>query len=94
MSPEEVKEIRDGLGLSQAALGQTLRLGPNGKRTVARWEAGGTIPGPVQLALEALRDGWRPGFGHWSEARELNRVLDEMTEVVTGARQRVGIASA
>lgn len=92
MTPHRVKEIREKLGLSQAALGEALRLGSHGKRTVARWESGGTIPGPVQLALEALYDGWRPGDGRYEELRsEYLKVLDSISNAVSEAYNRVQV---
>lgn len=91
MTPERVKAIRDGLGLSQPALGRLLRLGASGKRTVARWEAGEVkVPGPVSVALEALESGWRPGDGRWSELRQAYlSVLDAIDEAVSQARNQV-----
>lgn len=90
MTPQRVREIREKLGLSQTALGEALRLGTHGKRTVARWESGGTIPGPVQLALEALWDGWRPGDGRFGELRdEYLKVLGSISEAVEEASRRV-----
>lgn len=91
MTPERVKSIRGELKVSQEALAQMLRLGPTGKRTVARWEAGDTpVPGPVSVALEALESGWCPGDGRWSELRQafLN-VLDRIDSAVAQARAEV-----
>lgn len=44
-------------------MGRLLELGEEGARTVRRWEARGdaTLPGPVSVAVSALRSGWRPG---------------------------------
>ncbi len=57
----QVTETREALGLSKAGLAKALRLGANGRQTIRRIEAGKYRPtGPMQLALEALRDGWRP----------------------------------
>ncbi len=93
MTPERVREIRERLGLSQTGLSATLRLGPHGKRSVARWEkTGATIPGPVQLALEALDDGWRPGTAKWAELRqEYLKLLDNIAQAVTDAKKRVRV---
>jgi DNA (cytosine-5)-methyltransferase 1 len=53
--PAEIKEARRSLGLSQTGLAEALRLGPNGERTVRRWESGDVpITGPASLALELL----------------------------------------
>ena len=61
MAPEEIKKARQGLGMTQRALATTLRMGPNGGRTVRRWEDGQLlISGPASVALEALLSGWRP----------------------------------
>jgi DNA (cytosine-5)-methyltransferase 1 len=55
MKPSEIKVARKRLGLSQQGLAEALRLGPNGERTVRRWEAGDVqITGPASLALELL----------------------------------------
>ena len=65
MDPEYIKSVRGLLGLSQSELAARLRLGPNGGRTVRRWEAAEVqIPGPAQVALEALATGWLPGYPH------------------------------
>lgn len=59
MTPSEFKSARQALGLSQPALAELLRLSPGG--TIYRYEAGTRkIPGPVEVAIEALLDGWRP----------------------------------
>lgn len=55
MTPKEIKSIRVSLGLTQSGLAEALRLGPNGERTVRRWETGDIpITGPATLALECL----------------------------------------
>jgi DNA (cytosine-5)-methyltransferase 1 len=55
MTPAEVKDSRHRLGLSQSGLAEVLRLGPNGERTVRRWEQGDIpITGPASLAIELL----------------------------------------
>jgi DNA (cytosine-5)-methyltransferase 1 len=55
VTPPEIKAARQRLGLSQGGLAERLRLGPNGERTVRRWESGETpITGPASLALEFL----------------------------------------
>lgn len=52
MTPEEVKEIRRKLGLSQSQLALQLGCIP---LTVSRWERGERkIPGPSQAALRLL----------------------------------------
>lgn len=91
MSPEQVRSIRASLKLSQEDLARVLRLGPSGKRTVARWEAGDNpVPGPVSVALEALEAGWCPGDKHWREMRETYlRYLDAVERAVLQAREHV-----
>jgi DNA (cytosine-5)-methyltransferase 1 len=55
MTPEEIRRIRLRLGYSQNELAAALRLGPNGDRTIRRWEKGeADITGPASLALECL----------------------------------------
>lgn len=60
MTPKQVREARQSLGLQQAELAQALRLGPNGRVTVGRWEQDtgpSPISGPASLALEYLLQG-------------------------------------
>lgn len=62
-TPDKAKAAREYLGLNKAALGRVMRLGGgNGRETVRRIEDGGNdrVPGPYQIALEALVSGWRP----------------------------------
>ena len=54
MTPEELRERRKALGLSQASLGRTLGISPN---TLARWERGElklSNPSLLRLALSGL----------------------------------------
>lgn len=56
MTPAELKTIRLGLGLSAEAFARLVRV--ESGRTVRRWEGGdGSVPGPVSLIAELLRDG-------------------------------------
>jgi DNA-binding transcriptional regulator YiaG len=58
MTPEDVKRIRMKLGYNQIEMAAALRLGPNGDRSVRRWEKGEIeVSGPVSLALEYLEKG-------------------------------------
>jgi DNA (cytosine-5)-methyltransferase 1 len=55
LKPAELRAARKSLGLSQTGLAEALRLGPNGERTIRRWEAGDVpITGPASLAIELL----------------------------------------
>jgi DNA-binding transcriptional regulator YiaG len=55
MNPAEIKAARKRLGLSQAELAETLRMGANGGRTVRRWELGEVaVTGPASVAIELL----------------------------------------
>lgn len=55
MTPADVTTARKRLGLTQSGLAEALRLGPNGGRTVRRWEGGQVeITGPASLAIELL----------------------------------------
>jgi DNA-binding transcriptional regulator YiaG len=61
MSPDDVRDARKALGVSQAGLAELLRAGKNGDRQVRRWEDGDlTVSGPASVAIEALLSGWRP----------------------------------
>jgi transcriptional regulator with XRE-family HTH domain len=59
-TPERCREARETLGLSKAELARVVRL--DTRETVRRIENGPKrgVPGPYQLALEALLSGWRP----------------------------------
>jgi hypothetical protein len=60
-TPERFGEAREALGLDKTALAELLRLGPTGRQTIRRIERHGeSVPGPYQLAMEALLAGWRP----------------------------------
>jgi transcriptional regulator with XRE-family HTH domain len=67
MLPNDLREARKALGLTQAGLAKALRLSEkNGGRSIRIWEAeGNTVPGPVQVAvyymLKELRNGKRTG---------------------------------
>lgn len=55
VSPADLRDARKRLGLTQKGLAEALRMGRNGWQSVSRWEHdGNTIPGPVQVAVEAL----------------------------------------
>lgn len=53
MTPDEIRQLREDLGLSQSQMGK--KLGTH-YRTVGRWELGLHAPSPLGLAqLEELR---------------------------------------
>ena len=56
MTPADLRAARKALGLTQSALAKALRLSEkNGDRSVRIWEQdGNTVPGPVQVAIEAM----------------------------------------
>ena len=56
LTPADLRTARKALGLTQSGLAKALRLSEkNGSRTVRIWEQdGNTIPGPVQVAIEAM----------------------------------------
>ena len=57
MTPDEIRSIREKLGLSQAGLAAALGLGKNGGRTVRRYEDGECNPsGSVVRLMEIFRD--------------------------------------
>ncbi len=55
MTQDELRRIRMSLNMSQRQLARALRLGPNGDRTIRRWEQGEyPVTGPASLALEYM----------------------------------------
>lgn len=52
--PDELRRIREGLGLSQAEFAAALGFGPNGARTVRQWEQDQGFK-PTGLAWAAIR---------------------------------------
>jgi DNA-binding transcriptional regulator YiaG len=55
MTSADLRAARKTLDLSQSGLAEVLRLGPNGERTIRRWEAGDIpVTGPASLAIELL----------------------------------------
>ncbi len=57
MLPSELRTARKALGLTQHALAEALLMGKSGWQSVGRWEKdGGTVPGPVQVAVKLLLD--------------------------------------
>lgn len=64
MTSDEFRIARGNLGLTTRGMASILRFGANGDRRVRRIENGEIeISGPVEVAIEALIDGWWPeGF--------------------------------
>lgn len=57
MSPADFRAARKALGLTQKGLAEALRMGKHGWQSVSKWEGDnfeGSIPGPVQVAMECL----------------------------------------
>ncbi len=52
MTPTELKNARNKLGLTQSGLAARMLMSKHGGRTVRRWEAGEIdVPGPVALCI-------------------------------------------
>ena len=62
MTPQEFKEIRKGLGLTQRALAHWIDPHAKNKdRDVRRWEAGDyTVPGSVEVIMLMFNEGDKP----------------------------------
>lgn len=55
MTPTELRDAMQRLGLTEAGLARALRLGKQGARTVRRWKAGKSkIQGPAQVAVKYM----------------------------------------
>mgnify|MGYP000508730466 CR=1 FL=1 len=55
MNPIDLRAARKALGLTQHGLAKVLRMGKSGWQSIVRWEKdGGTVPGPVQVAVEYM----------------------------------------
>lgn len=58
MTADELTTIRKNLGWTQDQLGRALLLPPkNAGRTIRRYESDRRIPGPVEIAVLAIRNG-------------------------------------
>jgi len=58
LTPEQVKEARLRLGLTQTQLAKRLRMRGNGARQIRAWESGeAPITGPASLAIEYMLRG-------------------------------------
>lgn len=61
MTPEQFRKIRKKLGLSANKMGTALGLRGDPGRTIRRYESGEVeISGPVQTAMLAMAEGFRP----------------------------------
>lgn len=61
MNAKEFAKARGALGLNQRQMGEVLGLRGDPGRSVRRYETGVVeIPGPVALAMFALKVGFRP----------------------------------
>jgi DNA-binding transcriptional regulator YiaG len=55
MTPADFHAARKSLGLTQSQMAEALRLGPNGSRTIRRWEKGEIpVTGPASVAVEMM----------------------------------------
>lgn len=56
-APQWLRDSRRELGLTQSGLAKALRMGRHGWQTISKWESDKNergVPGPVQVAIEAL----------------------------------------
>ena len=57
MTPADLRAARHALGLTQKGLAKALRMGAHGWQSISAWESDNNdrgVPGPVQVAVEAL----------------------------------------
>ena len=55
LTPEQFRDTRKRLGLTQKGLATALRMGSHGWQTISKWESGATpVPGPVSVAMDCL----------------------------------------
>lgn len=79
LRPDEIRAIRDGLGLTQAGLEQLIRVGP---KTVVRWERGTTFQNrSTDTLLRALRD--VPGLVDYLSADVATAPAEQHPRLVT-----------
>lgn len=61
MTPQEFKQARQSLGLSQSQIAAILGMGDSGDRTVRKWENGERSPNQIACtAVQWLVEGTRP----------------------------------
>lgn len=59
MTAAELAAIRKELGWTQDQLGRAILLPPkNAGRTIRRNESGHSMPGPIEIAVRAIKDGF------------------------------------
>ncbi|MCM0020891.1 MAG: hypothetical protein NBV67_12915 [Tagaea sp.] len=59
MTAAELAAIREELGLTQEQLGRAILLPPeNAGRTIRRNASGHRMPGPIEIAVRAIKDGF------------------------------------
>jgi hypothetical protein len=59
MTATEMATIRKDLGWTQDQLGRAISLpAKNAGRTIRRYESDRRIPGPVEIAVRAIKDGF------------------------------------
>ena len=64
MTPSEIAAVRRKTGMTQDQFARFLRLGPQGARSVRRWENGETaLPGPASIVYDLLQNGTVPVDG-------------------------------
>jgi len=60
MTPEQFKEARQSLGLTQNQLAALWGMGKNGERTIRRWEVGKVPVNPIAAYCIGLMIKYRP----------------------------------
>jgi len=61
MKPQEFKNIREALDLTQHGTARLFRMGKHGGRNVQHWEAGNAeVPGWASLVMDILNSGKLP----------------------------------
>ena len=84
MTANEVKQIRDILGLSQEALAEKVGVHP---RTIQNWESGGKIPKSKDAILCSLLPAQHIVFGgqqvQHGDAINCNKVVEQIREQET-----------
>ncbi|MCM0018713.1 MAG: helix-turn-helix transcriptional regulator [Tagaea sp.] len=59
MTAAKLVAIREELGWTQDQLGRAILLPPkNAGRTIRRYESGHPMPGPIEIAVRAIKDGF------------------------------------